>query len=92
MIETASTWLALGFVGQGFFTSRFLVQWLASEKEGRSVIPMAFWYLSLCGGLTLLAYAIHVGDPVFILGQSTGAFIYLRNLWLRLREPQVAST
>ena len=91
MIDSATAWLAVGFIGQGFFSSRFLVQWLASEKEGRSVIPMSFWYLSLGGGLTLLAYAIHVGDPVFILGQSTGAFIYLRNLWMRIREPEVAS-
>ena len=63
----------------------FLVQWIASERAKRSVIPMAFWYFSLAGGLVLLIYAIHVGDPVFILGQSTGAFIYLRNIWLRTR-------
>ena len=92
MIEMASAWLVVGFVGQGFFSSRFFVQWLASEKEGRSVIPISFWYLSLGGGLTLLAYAVHLGDPIFILGQSTGAFIYLRNLWLRLREPEAVST
>ena len=79
-------WLAVGFVGQAFFFSRFLVQWLASERARRSVIPMAFWYLSLCGGTVLLAYAIHLGDPVFIAGQSTGAFIYLRNVWLRMQE------
>jgi lipid-A-disaccharide synthase-like uncharacterized protein len=76
----------VGFLGQAFFFSRFLVQWLASEKAKRSVIPMAFWYLSLAGGSILLIYAIHVGDPVFILGQSTGAFIYLRNVYLRLHE------
>lgn len=86
MIVPAWAWLAVGFLGQGLFSCRFLVQWLASEKEGRSVIPMSFWYLSLGGGLTLLAYAIHLGDPVFILGQSTGAFIYLRNLYFRQRE------
>ena len=79
-------WLALGFVGQTFFFSRFLVQWLASERAGRSVIPMAFWYLSLLGGATLFIYALHVGDPVFIIGQSTGVFIYMRNLYLRMRE------
>jgi lipid-A-disaccharide synthase-like uncharacterized protein len=67
------------------------VQWLASEKAGRSVIPMSFWYLSLGGGLTLLLYAVHVGDPVFILGQSTGAFIYLRNLYFRQREQAQAA-
>ncbi len=86
MSDTALAWLAIGFIGQGFFFSRFLVQWIASERAGRSVIPMAFWYLSIGGGLTLLIYAIHVGDPVFILGQSTGAVIYLRNLWFRQRE------
>lgn len=90
-IETTYIWLGIGFVGQTFFFSRFLVQWLASEKAGRSVIPMSFWYLSLFGGATLLVYAIHVGDPVFIVGQSTGAVIYLRNLYFRLRdEPATA--
>jgi lipid-A-disaccharide synthase-like uncharacterized protein len=79
-------WYVVGFAGQAFFFSRFLVQWLASERAGRSVIPMSFWYLSLGGGSALFIYAIHVGDPVFILGQSTGAVIYLRNLHLRLRE------
>ena len=79
-------WLAVGFAGQACFFSRFLVQWLASERAKRSVIPMAFWYLSLCGGSILFAYALHLGDPVFIIGQSTGAFIYLRNVWLRLHE------
>jgi lipid-A-disaccharide synthase-like uncharacterized protein len=84
-------WLAIGFVGQAFFFSRFLVQWIASEKAGRSVIPMAFWYLSLFGGLTLFAYALHLGDPVFILGQSCGAAIYLRNLYFRLHEAEAAA-
>ncbi len=79
-------WLAVGFAGQACFFSRFLIQWIVSEPQKRSVIPMAFWYLSLAGGLVLLIYAIHVGDPVFIVGQSTGAFIYLRNIWLRTRE------
>jgi lipid-A-disaccharide synthase-like uncharacterized protein len=79
-------WYVLGFAGQAFFFSRFLVQWLASERAGRSIIPLSFWYLSLGGGMTLFVYAVHVGDPVFVLGQSTGAIIYLRNLWFRLRE------
>ncbi|MFQ6005349.1 MAG: lipid-A-disaccharide synthase N-terminal domain-containing protein [Woeseia sp.] len=79
-------WLAIGFMGQACFFSRFLVQWLASERARRSVIPMAFWYLSLCGGVILFMYAVHLRDPVFIVGQSTGAFIYLRNVWLRLHE------
>ena len=84
-------WYAIGFLGQAFFFSRFFVQWLASEREGRSVIPMSFWYLSLLGGTTLMLYAIHLGDPVFIIGQSTGAFIYLRNLHFRLRESPASS-
>lgn len=85
-MDTLVTWYVIGFVGQAFFFSRFFVQWLASERAGRSVIPMSFWYLSLAGGLSLFVYAVHLGDPVFIVGQSTGAFIYLRNLYFRLRE------
>lgn len=80
------SWYLIGFAGQAFFFSRFFVQWLASERAGRSVIPLSFWYLSLAGGSALFIYAIHLGDPVFIIGQSTGAFIYLRNLYFRLRE------
>jgi lipid-A-disaccharide synthase-like uncharacterized protein len=79
-------WLGAGFLGQAFFFSRFLVQWLASEKAGRSLFPMAFWYLSLGGGLLLLIYAVYRKDPVFVVGQSTGTFIYLRNIWLRKRR------
>jgi len=79
-------WLGAGLLGQAFFFSRFLVQWLASEKARRSVFPMAFWYLSLSGGFLLLLYAVYRKDPVFILGQSTGTFIYLRNIWLRWRS------
>jgi lipid-A-disaccharide synthase-like uncharacterized protein len=75
-------WLILGFSAQALFGFRFLVQWIASEKQKKSVIPIYFWYLSLAGGLLLLLYAIHIKDPVFILGQSTGVFIYLRNLTL----------
>jgi len=90
-METIDIWLIIGFAGQAFFFSRFLVQWLASEKAKKSVIPMSFWYLSLGGGLVLLTYAVHIGDPVFILGQSTGAFIYLRNVYLRLHEDAQAA-
>ncbi len=89
--QSEYVWLAIGFVGQAFFFSRFLVQWIASERVGRSVIPMAFWYLSLGGGMTLFVYALHIGDPVFILGQSCGAVIYLRNLYFRLREEPAAA-
>lgn len=79
-------WLGIGFAGQLFFSGRFLVQWLRSEKEGKSVVPLSFWYLSLLGGVTLLIYSIHTRDPVFILGQATGVFIYLRNLHLIRRD------
>ncbi|KTC95794.1 lipid-A-disaccharide synthase N-terminal domain-containing protein [Legionella erythra] len=79
-------WLIIGLIGQGIFSARFIVQWLVSEKEKRSVIPVAFWHLSLLGGVTLLFYAIYKQDPVFILGQSTGVFIYARNLFLIYRE------
>ena len=78
----ASAWLAVGLGGQLLFTGRFLVQWLASERARRSVVPHGFWYLSIGGGLTLLAYAIHQLDPVFIAGQLLGVVIYGRNLLL----------
>ncbi len=81
-------WLVVGFLGQGLFSARFIVQWLKSEKLKKSVVPLAFWYFSLAGGATLLAYAIHRGDPVFIVGQGAGLFIYLRNLWFIKREHQ----
>jgi len=75
-------WVIFGLVGQLMFTGRFLVQWIASERAKKSVVPVVFWYFSLAGGVILLAYAIYRGDPVFILGQSLGVFIYTRNLWL----------
>jgi lipid-A-disaccharide synthase-like uncharacterized protein len=80
-------WLGLGLLGQGLFTARFLVQWIASEKRRQSVVPTHFWYFSLGGGVTLLAYAIYRSDPVFILGQASGIFVYLRNLWFIHRSP-----
>lgn len=83
-------WLAFGLIGQGLFSARFLLQWIASEKEKRSVIPLGFWYLSTLGGITLLFYAIHKQDPVFILGQSTGVIIYLRNLYLIRHQKKIA--
>jgi lipid-A-disaccharide synthase-like uncharacterized protein len=79
-------WLIVGFAGQLCFTSRFLVQWLVSERQKKSIIPLAFWYFSILGGATLLAYAIYRRDPVFILGQSTGLLIYFRNLYFIRRE------
>jgi lipid-A-disaccharide synthase-like uncharacterized protein len=81
-MEHSMTWIAIGFLGQALFSARFLVQWLSSERARRSVIPRAFWFLSLAGGATLLAYAIHRLDPVFIVGQGAGLFVYLRNLQL----------
>lgn len=74
--------LIIGFLGQGLFASRFIVQWIYSEKIGTSSIPVVFWYLSIFGGFGLLTYAIFREDPVIILGQSFGIFIYLRNLFL----------
>ncbi len=74
--------LCIGFIGQGLFASRFIVQWIYSEKKGESFIPIIFWYLSIFGGLGLLTYAIFRKDPVIILGQSFGIIIYLRNLYL----------
>lgn len=79
-------WLGLGFVGQVLFGSRFLVQWIASEKAKKSVMPIAFWFFSLAGGGCLLTYAIWRKDPVFILGQSTGFIVYSRNLYLIFQD------
>ena len=79
-------WVILGFIAQLMFTGRFLVQWIASERQGRSVIPIAFWFFSIAGGLLLLAYALYRRDPVFIAGQAFGVFVYLRNLYLVMRE------
>jgi lipid-A-disaccharide synthase-like uncharacterized protein len=76
------TWIVIGFLGQALFSARFIVQWLASERAKRSLIPMAFWYFSLFGGAVLLSYAIHKRDPVFVVGQAAGLFVYLRNLYL----------
>lgn len=89
-LDAEHFWLGIGFLGQGLFGSRFLVQWIASERSKRSVVPTLFWYLSLSGGLVLLTYAIYRGDPVFILGQAFGFFIYVRNLYLIIRERRQA--
>lgn len=77
-----SLWLAVGFLGQIAFTGRFVLQWLYSEYKKRSMIPVGFWYLSIIGSALLLAYAIYREDPVFIVGQSFGFIVYLRNLQL----------
>ena len=75
-------WLAVGLLGQACFFSRFLVQWIVSEREKRSVVPPVFWFLSIGGAVILGLYAIHRRDPVFILGQSVGLLVYSRNLYL----------
>jgi len=74
-------WVVLGFVAQAFFTMRFLVQWIASERARASVIPVAFWFFSIGGGALLLVYALYRRDPVFIAGQALGLVVYLRNLY-----------
>ena len=84
-------WLIVGFLGQALFSARFLVQWFYSERQKQSVVPIAFWFLSLAGSFTLLAYAIHRKDPVFILGQSMGFLIYTRNLVL-IRRTRLENT
>lgn len=83
-------WVLLGFAAQAMFTARFLVQWIASERAGRSVIPVAFWTFSIAGGVLLLAYALYRKDPVFIAGQAFGVFVYLRNLYFVLRDRKTA--
>ena len=82
-------WMLIGFLGQGLFASRFIIQWFKSEIEGRSVIPVAFWYCSLIGGVVMLAYAIYRMDPVFITGQAAGLLVYARNLYLIFREREL---
>jgi len=84
MIE--KVWIGIGLFAQLMFSARFIVQWIASEKARRSLIPIHFWYFSLAGGSLLLAYAIYRRDPVFILGQGGGLIIYIRNLYLIFRE------
>ena len=88
-------WLVVGFAGQVLFSMRFLIQWWASERQKRSVIPVAFWFFSMAGGVTLLSYAIYRQDPVFIVGQAGGLFIYSRNLYFiylnRKRQDEAAA-
>lgn len=79
-------WIAIGFLGQGLFFGRWVIQWIASERKAESQVPVAFWYMSLVGGLITLAYAIYRLDPVFIAGQSVGAVVYIRNLMLIYRQ------
>jgi lipid-A-disaccharide synthase-like uncharacterized protein len=82
--------MLFGFAGQALFSARFIVQWVASEAKKQSVIPLAFWYFSLAGGVFLLVYAILRHDPVFVLGQAAGLIVYVRNLVLIFRERATA--
>ena len=85
-VQQFDLWVLFGFIAQVMFMMRFVVQWIASERARRSVVPIAFWFFSVAGGTLLFIYAIYRGDPVFIAGQGGGLFIYLRNLWLIYRE------
>ena len=84
-------WVALGFVAQLLFTARFLVQWIESERKNKMVIPIAFWFFSIGGGILLLIYALQRRDPVFIAGQAFGVFVYARNLYFELRDRRTAT-
>ena len=89
---TWDIWLVIGFIGQAIFGSRFLIQWIASERKRESHIPVQFWYLSIAGSTITTAYAIHRRDPVFIVGQATGLVIYVRNLMLIYRAQRPTTT
>jgi len=89
MQEIPTSWLILGFLGQALFSMRFLIQWIYSEKHKKSIIPKAFWYFSLAGGITLFSYAILRQDPVFIAGQGLGLFVYIRNLMFIKQEHKI---
>lgn len=86
LLTMDAVWLCIGLSGQLLFSLRFIVQWIQSERQKRSVIPIAFWYFSIFGGLVLLAYAFYKRDPVFIIGQLFGVFVYARNLYFVYRE------
>ncbi|AVQ25333.1 MULTISPECIES: lipid-A-disaccharide synthase N-terminal domain-containing protein [Fusobacterium] len=81
-LNNLNFFMVLGFIGQFFFSMRFIVQWVASEKHKKSVVPLAFWVFSVLGSFLLLIYAIYRKDPVFILGQAPNLLIYFRNIWL----------
>ncbi|CAG0941671.1 hypothetical protein GPROT2_01418 [Gammaproteobacteria bacterium] len=85
-LTTDTVWVSIGLLGQALFAGRFVVQWLVSERQGRSIVPLGFWYLSIGGSVILLAYALHRHDLVFTLGQAFGFLVYGRNLSLIRRE------
>ena len=89
-VEQFDTWVAIGFFAQAMFSARFLIQWIASERAGRSVVPVSFWFFSIAGSGILFFYALSRQDPVFIAGQGAGIAIYSRNLWLIFREKKSA--
>ena len=89
LTQSEIIFLCIGFLGQGIFASRFIIQWLYSEKIGKSSIPVIFWNLSIFGGMGLLIYAIHKKDPVIIVGQLFGIFIYLRNLFFIYKSTKI---
>lgn len=91
LIDNLNLWAFIGFAGQALFASRFIIQWIHSERVRRSEIPMGFWYLSVAGGLILLIYSIHIANLVFIIGQGSGLFVYARNLHLIYRERRRAA-
>src|SRR6266853_2451611 len=84
-------WVILGFVAQAFFTMRFVVQWIASERARASVVPVAFWFFSIGGGALLLVYALYRRDPVFIAGQALGLVVYVRNLYFIIANRRQAA-
>src|SRR5206468_8368320 len=88
IMSIEAIWLAIGFLGQGMFFGRWVIQWIASERKAESQVPVSFWYMSLIGGLITLAYAIYRKDPVFIAGQGIGSIVYIRNLMLISRASQ----
>jgi lipid-A-disaccharide synthase-like uncharacterized protein len=85
-LSAETIWVGVGFMGQFTFAARFIIQWIASERAGRSHVPLAFWFVSLAGGLILTTYAIYRLDPVFIVGQGSGIIVYVRNLMLIHKE------
>jgi lipid-A-disaccharide synthase-like uncharacterized protein len=89
-ITVENVWILTGFLGQGIFMGRMIVQWWASEQAGRSVVPIAFWYMSIIGSVILLAYATYKRDPVIISGQAFGIIVYVRNLYLIFAERSAA--
>lgn len=91
LLSVPRGWLLVGFLGQAVFAGRFLVQWVASERSKKSVVPTVFWWLSLAGGLLLLSYALHRRDPVFVIGQVSGLAVYTRNLVL-IRRRRLATS